>query len=189
MRPEGGWPVRHAVPGASRRAAQAALAGLMLLAGAAAVPAATLIAEPDTLGDGTLSGFTIGFSDRNGNGLVEFDEITGFSGLDQTVDDTLPPRQDFLLAMPQIAGFATAGAVAGLSAPGDVWLFSGTGPDSIETGGPVSGWFYHFALTEPGPGPNPAPVPLLWSGLFATSALAGLAAARRRPGRQAARVT
>jgi hypothetical protein len=68
---------------------------LALLAGASAAPAATLTATV-TAANSVFSGFAITYTDKNGNSLVDYDEITNFSGPYQYVSDQYPFQMAFV---------------------------------------------------------------------------------------------
>jgi hypothetical protein len=162
-------------------------AGLLVLAGSVSAASAALFLAEATLENAFFTDFRITFTDRNGNGLVDFAEITAFSGVGQIESDQFAATQGLLLALPQIDGFSAGGALPGIDMTWNLWTFSGTGPTVPETFGPVGGWTYAIATT---PGPSirpPTPVPLPSAALLLTAALAGLGTppARRSGARRA----
>jgi hypothetical protein len=155
-------------------------AGLaILLSAAGAAQAATLIVTP-TVVNTSFSSFQIGYTDRNGNGLIDFTEMTSFSGVNQTEFSQFPAYQEFIVAMPAIAGISTGGAFPGIDNAANLWMFSAAGETSVQTLAEV-GQFTYAIAPSPGPGdPPPAPIPLPASALLLGAAIGGLALARRR---------
>jgi hypothetical protein len=163
--------------------------GLVALLALACVPtagaAATLYAEPIPEND-YYSEFQIAFADTNGNRLVDFAEIVSFSGVYQDEFAGQYPRyQPYLQSMPQIDGFTTAGAIAGIYAVPGFWMFSGDSGTELQTLYGSDQWTYRldFGLgVTPGPIEPPiSPVPLPAAAGLMAAALAGLVAARARP--------
>jgi hypothetical protein len=155
-------------------------ATLALIAGATAAPAATLTATP-TFANTEFSGFQISYTDRNGNGLLDPTEMTGFTGVEQSEFSIYPTQQFILLNLPAIAGIANAGSPFGFSYPSDSWVFTADQANfQPQTIASVDSWTYSVTAT-PGPiDPGPAPVPLPASVLLLGSAAAALSAGRVR---------
>jgi hypothetical protein len=159
------------------------LCALALLSSATAAPAATLIATPIDVNT-FFSGFQIVWTDANRNDLVEFDEITSFSGLTQTLQSNYPAQQPYLSILPEITNISVAGAAPGADGPPYLWMFSGSSPSDPQVGGSTDSWTYEITLTADPLAPIPLPAPAF----LLAAALAGLAglrgAARRLAGRR-----
>jgi hypothetical protein len=133
-----------------------------------------LIADPAAAGY-EFSQFQIFFTDKNGNGLVDFPEITSFSGVRQTTDSTLPLLQTTLLGMPGLAGFTVAGIAPGSNASTNAWYFTASSDNQWQIGEAADSWTYQMQLSE-----EPAPIPLPATALLLGAAVAGLAGLRRK---------
>ena len=85
----------------------ALIAGLLFtLSGPAHAGLIEITATNDGVGvNGRFSSFTIVFDDLNGDGLLQFDEIVSFSGLDELIG--LGRSWSELTGIPNIAGIST----------------------------------------------------------------------------------
>lgn len=142
------------------------LIGSTVLLGLAApqASAATLTASSH---NALFSDFTIEFTDSNHNNLLDFSEITSFSGYFR------PNRNLFyevVVEVPEMAGLSVG---KGTSAFLNVWVFDSPGDlDTGEFGANYGFWSYKLDL-DPSPVPLPAALPLLVMGFGALGAIGG----------------
>jgi hypothetical protein len=151
------------------------LAGLALLtvAAASAAEAATLTAT--SVNPSLLSNFTVNFTDADGDGILEYREIDGFSGIEQFVNGQAPEKLDFLIGIPTIDGVSLAGgndacAVVCLNSS---WYFASAPDGTNALGIDFAEYDYNLSL-------GPSPIPLPASALLLGAGLGGLALFRRR---------
>lgn len=128
--------------------------------------AATLTATPVVVND--FSGFTIEFADT-GNGLLDFGEITSFSGV--TDSGTF---FGFVTHTVDLVGISVANqprdnGVSTLGAPN--WGFSVSDDGTWDDGFGNRRWTYTIELDTPAPIPLPAGLPLLLGGAGVLAAL------------------
>lgn len=149
--------------------AAAVVAGLTGLASGQGASAAVLTA---TAPDNTFySGFNITFTDKNGNGILDFGEETGFSFVRFNIG--LPSE----IVYTQVLGFPTTDlTVAGVIPGGNtdpepwenrgLWLFGPGQPDFGEAF--ATSWTYEITgLSDPSVVPLPGGLPLLLAGMGA----------------------
>lgn len=128
--------------------------------------------------DESVTSFTIGFSDTNANGLLDFEEIETFSGVSGNNFGNVPVFTQ-ILGIPSIAQiaapfFPTGSGFDPISwASLDVWLFGGAGNPSATAA--TQKWSYQISgLDDPvSVVPLPGGLPLLLAGLAALVTLRG----------------
>jgi hypothetical protein len=127
----------------------------------------------------SVTSFTIGFSDTNTNGLLDFEEIESFSGVSGNNFGENPVVFMQILGIPTIAQIAAPFIPVGGAfdedswANLDVWLFGGDGNPSSTAA--TRNWSYQISgLDDPvSVVPLPGGLPLLLAGLAALVVLRG----------------
>ena len=121
----------------------------------------------------SVSDFQITFTDSNSNGLLDLNEITGFSGI-FIIARTL----DTLIGIDTVAGISVGGTVPGaqLSGIANGWRFADSGFGPLIEFGSVNSSVFEFSIELD----DAAPVPLPAAGWMLIVGLGGLAAMRRR---------
>jgi hypothetical protein len=148
-----------------------------VVTGTSACAASMLVAWPSEDGDQEFSEFSVQFTDKNGNQLLDFDEITVFSGVDQTDDPEIPLHQPYLYGIPAITGISNAGSAPGSNAPPTYWSFSSQSNGVIEISEAPDDWTYQMQLSSD---PSPVPLPASAMLLAGSAAVLGALGARRR---------
>jgi hypothetical protein len=153
------------------------LASLALLtfAAASAAEAATLTAT--SVNPSLVSSFTVNFTDADGNGILEYHEIDGFSGIEQFISFGAPEKLDFLIGIPTIVGVSLAGGndACDGSCLSTAWYFASAPDGTNALGIDFAEFDYNLSL-------DLSPIPLPASALLLGAGLGGLALIRCRRG-------
>jgi hypothetical protein len=148
--------------------------GVILLRAGAAT-ATTLTAKPSDDGNDEVSQFWINSTNKTGTGLLDFDEITLFTGVHQTTDPLIPVEQPYLDGIPAITGISNFGSAPGSNAPWGLWSFCSQQNGVIEISEAPDEWVHQLPLSA-----DPSPVPLPASAGLLAAALGALGARRRQ---------